>query len=110
VYYAPLSISNTSDLSQDLTWVPFNPNGPIIEQIDGVPTPVPGLPDNVSTIIPRDPDKVDPRDYDYLDWQDLVWSVQDLAKFNGLMIKIVMTCDNPALAPVIDDMRVVVSE
>jgi hypothetical protein len=44
------------------------------------------------------------------EWQELTWTIQDVAKFDGVAIKIVMTESNPALAPLIDDIQIVCSE
>jgi len=43
-------------------------------------------------------------------WKSLVWTAQDLPKFDALAVKIVMVVDNPALTPIIDDMQLVVTE
>ena len=71
---------------------------------------VPGLPDNVNAITVRDSLNVDPRELQPDAWRSLTFTVQDLPAFDALQIKIVMTQDNPALAPLIDDMQLVVSE
>ena len=71
---------------------------------------VPGLPDNVNLITVRDSDNVNPLEIGPSGWKSLVWTAQDLPKFDALAIKIVMAVDNPALTPVIDDMQLVVTE
>ncbi len=71
---------------------------------------IPALPDNVLTIKPRNPEDVDHRIFNSLEYQTLVWTAQDLAKFEGVAIKIVMRQENPALAPIIDDMVLLVTE
>ena len=72
--------------------------------------PTPGLPDNVALIKPRDASNVDPRLVMPGDWQELTWNAQNLAKFDGIALKIVMTSSNPALAPLLDDIQAIASE
>jgi hypothetical protein len=71
---------------------------------------VPGLPDNVNLITVRDSDNVNPLEIGPSGWKSLVWTAQDLPKFDAVAIKIVMVVDNPALTPIIDDMQLVCSE
>jgi len=105
-YYSPRSVGTVSGSTEDTTWIPFNINStnPNTGEI------YPALPDNVLTIKPRNPEDVDHRLFNALEYQTLVWSAQDLAKFEGVAIKIVMRQQNPALAPIIDDMVLLVSE
>ena len=58
----------------------------------------------------RDTDNVNPDEILPNGWRSLIWTAQDLPKFDALAIKIVMVADNPALTPIIDDMQLVVSE
>ncbi|MBI51728.1 MAG: hypothetical protein CL779_00725, partial [Chloroflexi bacterium] len=94
VYYKPQNIGFDGELA-NVNWIPIN---------------VDGLPDQVEQIEPRSSEDVDPRRLKSGDWQLLTWSIQDIAQFDGVAIKIVMTSDNPALAPLIDDVQIVCSE
>ena len=67
-------------------------------------------PDDVNNITVRDRLDVDPRDINPEGWRNLSFTVQDIAAFDSLQIKIVMSQDNPALAPLIDDMQLVCTE
>ncbi len=58
----------------------------------------------------RDSLNVDPKELQPDAWRGNTFSAQDLPAFDALEVKIVMTSDNPALAPLIDDMQLVVSE
>ena len=70
----------------------------------------PGLPDNVNAIHVRDSLQIDPKELQPDAWRTITFSAQDLPAFDALEVKIVMTSANPALAPLIDDMQLVVSE
>ena len=94
VYYRPRAIGFDGELSE-VNWIPFNGTG---------------YPDNVDLITPRSSNNIDPRIISQADWQELTWSVQDIASFDAIALKIVMTSDNPALAPLIDDFRLVATE
>jgi hypothetical protein len=94
LYYRPKSIGFDGDIT-DVNWIPFNGTG---------------LPDNVDQIVPRSSTDINPNQIIASDWQQLTWTVQDTAKFDGAAFKIVMTADNPALAPLIDDIQIVASE
>jgi hypothetical protein len=128
VYYRPRNIGFDADITS-IPWIPFNPNQVLPDEQRRVtedneiiwPTDpdysqtlplyrTPGLPNNVNLIKPRSTDSVDPAMIQANEWQSLTWSAQDLAKFDAISIKIVMTSNNPALAPLIDDMQLVVSE
>ena len=93
-YYRPKPLGYDGELS-DINWIPFNGTG---------------LANESEKIKPRSASNVDPRGLKAGEWQSLTWSVQDLPSFDGLQIKIVMTADNPAHAPLIDDMQLVTSE
>lgn len=127
-YYRTKSAGFDGDVIGD-PWVPFNPNGVLPDEVRRVTASnqvvrpgdleysqdlpfytTPALPDSIESIRPRSSDSTDPRNISADEWQSLTWSAQDLAKFDAVAIKIVMTCDNPALAPLIDDMVIVVSE
>ena len=117
-YYRPRTVGFDGDVSQ-ISWTPFNPdqelNATIIDSdqqnilVDAKQV-VPGLPDDVNKIAVRDSDNVDPNEILPSGWRSLIWTAQDLPKFDALAIKIVMVADNPALTPIIDDMQLVVSE
>ncbi|QBP06143.1 hypothetical protein [Synechococcus phage S-B68] len=94
VYYRPRTIGFDGELA-NINWIPFNGTG---------------LPDNVTQITPRSSANVDPDSLLDSDYQSVTWSVQDISKFDGLAIKIVMTADNPAYAPLIDDLKIIVTE
>ena len=76
-------------------WQSFNPNG---------------LPDNYDRISISEEISPDPLFFGRSSWQSLTWSVQDLAQFDAVQVKIVMTASNPAYCPLIDDMQLVASE
>lgn len=128
VYYRPRNIGFDADITT-IPWVPFNPDQVLPDETRRVTEEnrviypgdeeyvqtlplykTPGLPNSVDLIKPRSTDSVDPNIIKPDEWQALTWSAQDLAKFDAIAIKIVMVSDNPALAPLIDDMQVVVSE
>ena len=94
VYYRPKPIGYDGELSE-INWIPFNGTG---------------LPNNVDQVKPRSSDEVNPLALKSGDWQSLTFSVQDIPSFDGLQVKIVMTSDNPAKTPLIDDMQLVTSE
>jgi len=94
LYFRPRNIGFDGDIA-DVNWIPFNGTG---------------LPDDVELITPRDSSNINPNQIFADEWQSLTWTVQDTAKFDGAAFKIVMTSDNPALAPLIDDIQIVVSE
>ena len=94
LYYKPKTVGFDFEVS-NVPWVPFNETG---------------LPNDVDKIKPRSVDSVNPNVINSGEWKQLTWSVQDLAQFDGIQIKIVMTSDNPAQAPLIDDLQLVASE
>lgn len=94
VYYRPRAIGFDGDVSQ-INWIPFNTDG---------------SPDNVDRIEARSSQSVDPDMIKSSEYQSVTWSVQDTAKFDAVAVKIVMTADNPAKAPLIDDMQLVATE
>ncbi len=94
VYFKPKTIGFDTEIS-NVPWVPFNENA---------------LPNDIEKIKARSSDNVNPNEINSGEWKTLTWSVQDLAQFDGIQIKIVMTSDNPAQAPLIDDLQLVVSE
>ena len=111
-YFRPRNIGFDGDIS-DINWIPFNPSqefltadasGNVSRNV------VPGLPDNVNSIEPRSYPDVDPTMIEESEWQSLTFSAQDLARFDGVAIKIVMTSENPAKAPLIDDFMLICSE
>ncbi len=94
MYYRPKPLGYDGELT-DINWIPFNGTG---------------LANNSELIKTRSADNVNPLALKAGDWQSLTWSVQDIPGFDGLQVKIVMTADNPAQAPLIDDMQLVTSE
>ncbi len=131
VYYKLKTVGFDGDFSS-LNWTPFNINqskpdeteydyGESIgynkndttsafESGSQLLRKTPGLADNVELIKTRDVSNVDPRFIMPEDWQELVFSAQDLQKFDACAVKIVMTADNPARSPIIDDYSLIVSE
>lgn len=112
-YYKPKYVGFDGEIS-DLNWIPFNETQPKpgeteLDENDNL-VPTPGLPDNVLDIKPRSAPNVDPRSIRPEEWQELVFSAQNVAEFDGIQIKIVMKSENPAKCPVIDDLRVICSE
>ena len=93
-YFKPRNIGFDTEAVGE-AWVPFNGDG---------------LPNNVEQIVPRSSADVDPRRLKAADWQALTWSIQDIPQFDAVSIKLVLTADNPALAPIIDDFMLVCTE
>ncbi len=94
VYFRPKTVGFDFEVSET-PWIPFNETG---------------LANGIESIKPRSADNVDPNVIKSGEWKTLTWSVQDLAKFDGLQLKIVMTSENPAQAPLIDDLQMVCTE
>ena len=94
VYYRPKPLGFDGELT-DINWIPFNGTG---------------YANDFDLIKPRSSNEVNPLILKAGDWQSLTWSVQDVPSFDGLQVKIVMTTDNPAQAPLIDDIQLVTSE
>ena len=88
----------------------MNPGDPYYYAPSSTLLRTPGLPDSVDLIEPRSSDTVNPDEIKADEWQSVTWSAQDLAKFDAVAIKIVMTANNPAYAPLIDDLQLIVSE
>ena len=111
-YFRPRNVGFDGDITT-MNWIPFNPTqeytstdtrGIVSREV------IPGLPDNVNAIKPRSYPNVDPAEIEESDWVALTYSAQDLARFDGIAIKIVMTSLNPAKAPLIDDFMLICSE
>tara|TARA_R110002050_G_scaffold292587_1_gene448063 strand:- start:5453 stop:12940 length:7488 start_codon:yes stop_codon:yes gene_type:complete len=94
VYFRPKPVGYDNELS-DINWIPFNGTG---------------LCNDSDKVKPRSSSNVDPRGLKAGEWQSLTWSAQDIPSFDGLQVKVVMTSDNPAQAPLIDDIQLVTSE
>ena len=127
VYFRPRTIGFDADISTS-PWIAFNPgqslpgeerrvdgnNNVILPDVVIDPTlpllKTPGLPDNIDKIKPRSSESVNPDEIKSDEWQSVTWTAQDLAKFDAVAIKIVMTSDNPAYAPLIDDLQLIASE
>jgi hypothetical protein len=129
VYYKVRNSGITSDFSK-MNWIPFNPHGvrpneiqkKLIKeggQLNTISTQkvntndyeiTPGLPDNVDSIKVRSSVNVDPRRIIAEEWQTLIFSVQDLFKFDAIAIKVVLNSHNPALTPLVDDISVIATE
>ena len=112
VYFKLRTAGFDGDFSK-VNWIPFNPSQVKpreTRKVDGSYVRTPGLPDSVDVIKPRNSINVDPKQILADEWQELTWTAQDLSKFDGVAIKIVMTASNPALSPLIDDFSLIVSE
>lgn len=112
VYFRPRNVGFDGEIAS-VNWIPFNPEQEVVNvDQDGTTTRqiIPGLPDEVNRVKSVTSDTVDPDLIDPNMWQSLTYSVQDIAKFDGISIKIVMTAENPAYAPLIDDFMLVTSE
>lgn len=94
VYYRPRNIGFDGELA-NVNWIPFNGTG---------------LPNQVEKIEPRSSEDVNPTLIPDEDYQSLTFNIQDVPKFDGVAIKIVMTADNPAQAPLIDDLQLITTE
>ena len=94
VYFRPRNIGFDGDITSE-NWIPFNENG---------------LCNNSELVEPAALINVNPEYLTPFDYVGLTWSVQDIAKFDGVAIKVVMTSDNSATPPLIDDMQLVCSE
>ena len=94
IYYKPRNLGFDGDFAE-LNWIPFNGTG---------------LPDDVELITPRSSDNVDPNLIPAGAYQELTFTTQDIPAFDAISVKIVMSSQNPALAPLIDDIRMVCSE
>jgi len=110
-YYKMKAVGFDGDVA-DLNWVPFNPDGTASVSENGVPTTVqvPGMADNSDKIKPRTYSDVDPYKIEAGEWNSLTFSAQNLARFDGISIKIVMNADNPCQVPLIDDFMMICSE
>ena len=104
-YYRPRNIGFDSELNTE-NWVPLGSN----LTVDDSRGELVGLPNNVEVIVPRSTAEVNPNRIRAGEWQDLTWTIQDIPQFDAVAIKIVMVADNPALAPLIDDFRMICSE
>ncbi|WP_263743945.1 hypothetical protein, partial [Klebsiella pneumoniae] len=80
VYYRPRNIGFDGELA-NVNWIPFNGTG---------------LPNQVEKIEPRSSEDVNPTLIPDEDYQSLTFNIQDVPKFDGVAIKIVMTANNPA--------------
>ena len=113
MFYKTRTVGFDGDFSK-VNWVPFNPNtvltGENKTDDSGNLIKTPGLPNNVESIKARTSFNTNPKNILPDDWQTLVWNTQDLAKFDAIAVKIVMTSSNAALVPIIDDLQMIVSE
>lgn len=94
VYFRPRTIGFDGDLAE-VNWIPFNGTG---------------LANDSDKIEPRSTQAIDPNLIDPGEWSSLTWTTQDTAKFDAVAVKIVMSSENPAKAPLFDDMIVVATE
>jgi hypothetical protein len=111
-YYKLKAVGFDGDVA-DLSWIPFNPNQIVdtndddgrINKIE-----ISGLSDNANAVSTRPYKEVAPMFIDPSSWQSLVYTQQDLARFDAIAIKIVMQAENPCQAPLIDDFMMICSE
>ncbi len=109
-YYKLKAVGFDGDIT-DLNWIPFNPEQSLVDNKNTVnAVPVPGLADGAARIAAREYTNYNPTDIDSTEWVSLIYSAQNLAKFDGISIKIVMTAENPCQAPLIDDFILICSE
>jgi hypothetical protein len=94
IYFKARGVGFDGDLGNE-NWIAFNGTG---------------LPNNVDDMVIRSTNYVNPSYIQPQDWQQTIFTIQDLAKFDAIQIKIVMTSNNPAKAPLIDDFQMVCSE
>lgn len=93
-YYRPRNIGFDGDIARE-NWIPFNGTG---------------LADSVEQITARSSESVDPALISGDQFQSLTWTVQDIPNFDGVAVKVVMSSDNPALAPLLDDIQIICTE
>jgi hypothetical protein len=111
-YYRPRDIGFEGDITQE-NWTPFNPGqtlNTINNQGQTISEVYPGLPDDVNNIRVRNSANVNPLGIQADEWTSITFSVQDIPAFDSVQVKIIMTSDNPALTPLVDDMQLVCSE
>ena len=117
-FYRPRAVGFDGNLS-GRNWIPFNADQALeVNVVDSNQSNkliaerqiTPGLPDDVNLITVRDSDNVNPAEIGPSGFKSLVWTAQDIPKFDALAVKIVMSVENPALTPIIDDMQLVVTE
>ena len=113
-FYRLKIVGSDADL-QEASWVPFNPLQAMpgetrLDPNTGEILSTPGLPDRVDEIKVRSSEVVDPREITNKDYYSYQWTAQNLTKFDAIQVKVVMTQENPAKAPLIDDMQLVCSE
>ena len=94
IYFKVRGVGFDGDLNNE-SWIAFNGTG---------------LPDGVEDMKLRSTNFVNPNDILPQDWQRTIFTIQDLARFDAIKMKIVMTSNNPAKAPLIDDYQLVCTE
>ena len=94
IYFKVRGVGFDSDLNNE-NWIAFNGTG---------------LPNSVEDIAIRSTDYVNPSYIRPEDWREIIFTIQDLAKFDAIKFKIVMTSNNPAKVPLIDDFQLVCTE
>jgi len=94
IYFKVRGVGFDSDLNNE-NWIAFNGTG---------------LPNSVEDIAIRSTDYVNPNYIKPEDWREIIFTIQDLAKFDAIKFKIVMTSNNPAKVPLIDDFQLVCTE
>lgn len=94
LYYKTRDIGYDGEMAE-LPWIPFNDTG---------------LCNDVEKVTARSSNNINPVQISDDQWQSLTWTTQDIPNFDGLTIKIVMTTENPALCPLLDDVQIICSE
>ena len=114
IFYKPRAVGFDGDFDT-LSWIPFNPDQPApgeteIDPETGTRVTTPGLCDNVGEINLRSKSIASPEVLKNTDLFEMRWTFQDAAKFDAIAFKIILTSENPAKCPLVDDIRVVCSE
>jgi len=114
IFYKPRAVGFDGDFDT-LSWIPFNPDQPApgeteIDPETGTRVTTPGLCDNVGEINLRSKSIASPEVLKNTDLFEMRWTFQDAAKFDAIAFKIILTSENPAKCPLVDDIRAVCSE
>jgi len=113
IFYKPRAVGFDGDFDT-LSWIPFNPDqaapGETEYDEDGEIFKTPGLCDNVGEINLRSHSIASPEILKNTDLFEMRWTFQDSAKFDAVAFKVILTADNPAKCPLVDDIRIVCSE
>ena len=111
-YYKLKAVGFDGEISNN-NWIEFNPEQTVDSndsegQIQTIQ--MGALADNANQVKPRTYSDVNPYFVKSDEYETLTFSAQDLAQFDGVAVKIVMTADNPCQTPLINDMVIICSE